>query len=156
MLKPVEEPGAYYAAFGWAGLSGLQPGDTPTPETLWAVDGNTTLRVDAPVTLIWESPADLIFRRMISVDEDYMFTIRQSVTSQASQPVQLRPYGLIRRHGEPTDLKNFFILHEGLVRMSDGDRNFLGQSSTERICPRNDNAVFYTQFKEGVADSVDF
>ena len=121
LLRPVDEPGAYYAAFGWAGLSGLQPGDTPTPETLWAVDGNTTLRVDAPVTLIWESPADLIFRRMISVDEDYMFTIRQSVTSQASQPVQLRPYGLIRRHGEPTDLKNFFILHEGLVRMSDGE-----------------------------------
>ncbi|HKK97483.1 MAG TPA: membrane protein insertase YidC, partial [Marivita sp.] len=28
--------------------------------------------------------------------------------------------GLIARHGEPMDLKNFFILHEGVVAMADG------------------------------------
>ncbi|MGR3469267.1 MAG: membrane protein insertase YidC, partial [Shimia sp.] len=31
------------------------------------------------------------------------------------------PFGLIARHGEPADLKNFFILHEGLIRMTDGE-----------------------------------
>ena len=50
-----------------------------------------------------------------------MFTIEQQVFNNSTNSVDLRPYGLIRRHGEPSDLKNFFILHEGLIRMSDGN-----------------------------------
>ena len=61
LLKPVEEPGAYYAAFGWAGLSGLQPGDTPTPETLWAVDGKP--HCASMRRSLVQSPADLFRRR---------------------------------------------------------------------------------------------
>ena len=35
--------------------------------------------------------------------------------------MRLQPYGTIARHGKPTDLKNFYILHEGAVRMADGN-----------------------------------
>ena len=50
-----------------------------------------------------------------------MLTFAQSVTNTSGETFNSRPYGLLRRHGEPAELKNFFILHEGLVRMADGE-----------------------------------
>ena len=121
LLRPVGESGAYYASFGWAAISGTAPDQVPTPDTIWSVEGNNALSLDAPVTLTWTNDIGVQFRRVISVDHDYMFTIEQQVFNNSTNSVDLRPYGLIRRHGEPSDLKNFFILHEGLIRMSDGN-----------------------------------
>ena len=121
LLRPVGESGAYYASFGWAAISGTAPDQVPTPDTIWSVEGNNVLSLDAPVTLTWTNDIGVQFRRVISVDHDYMFTIEQQVFNNSTNSVDLRPYGLIRRHGEPSDLKNFFILHEGLIRMSDGN-----------------------------------
>ena len=50
-----------------------------------------------------------------------MFTVTQSVENDTGAEVRLQPYGTIARHGKPTDLKNFYILHEGAIRMSDGN-----------------------------------
>jgi YidC/Oxa1 family membrane protein insertase len=33
----------------------------------------------------------------------------------------MAPYGILARHGVPEDMKNFFILHEGLISMNDGE-----------------------------------
>jgi YidC/Oxa1 family membrane protein insertase len=48
-----------------------------------------------------------------------MFTITQNVTNNGSIAASMAPYGVLARHGEPKDLKNFFVLHEGLVTMAD-------------------------------------
>ena len=119
LLRPVGQKGAYYAAYGWAALSGVEPSEVPNPETLWTVRGNETLELNSPVTLVWKNGKNLTFSRTISIDDNYMFTIEQGVQNNSNTEIVLRPYGLIRRSGEPKDLKNFFILHEGLVRMSD-------------------------------------
>ena len=119
LLRPVGQKGAYYAAYGWAALSGVDPSEVPNPETLWTVRGNETLDVNSPVTLVWKNGKNLTFSRTISIDDNYMFTIEQGVQNNSNTEIALRPYGLLRRSGEPEDLKNFFILHEGLVRMSD-------------------------------------
>ncbi|MEK9705620.1 MAG: membrane protein insertase YidC, partial [Paracoccaceae bacterium] len=63
----------------------------------------------------------LKFIHEVSVDADFLFTVRQSVENTSGQEATLRPYGLLRRHGEPSDVKNFFILHEGIIRMTDGE-----------------------------------
>lgn len=138
LLKPVGEEGAYYATYGWAALSGVTSNLVPTPDTLWEVKGNNRLTVSSPVELVWDNGAGLKFSRVISIDEDYLFTIKQNVENTSAADVELRPYGLIRRAGEPKDVKNFFILHEGLVRMSDGElaedsyKNMRGYDSNER------------------------
>ena len=49
-----------------------------------------------------------------------MFTITQTVTNNGDTTVAMAPYGIIARHGEPKNLKNFFILHEGIIAMADG------------------------------------
>ncbi len=121
MLSPAGSDSAYYALYGWAAGSGLTPEQVPGPNTEWSVTNGDTLRVGAPLTLQWDNGAGLIFEREITIDEDYMFGMTQSVQNNSGAQVSLAPYGLLARHGEPQDLRNFFILHEGVVSMTDGE-----------------------------------
>lgn len=120
LLNPVGSESPYYALFGWAPGGALTLDDVPTVTTNWMVETGETLTADSPVTLRWDSPNGTVFRRIIEIDDDFMFTVTQSVQNASSDAVTMAPYGLIARHGEPADLKNFFILHEGVVSMADG------------------------------------
>ncbi len=121
LLRPVGSNQPYYALYGWAPGAGLALEDVPGANTPWTVESGETLSPDSPVTLRWESPAGLIFRREIAIDDDYMFTVTQSVENTGDGTASLAPYGIIARHGEPADAKNFFILHEGVIAMADGE-----------------------------------
>lgn len=109
LLSPLEAPRPYFADFGWVGLSdGLI---MPNSSSRWT-SGDDTLGVDSPVTLQWDNGEGLVFERTIALDDDYMFTVTQSVRNEGEAPVQLAPYGRIVRYFTPETL-GFFILHEG-------------------------------------------
>lgn len=120
LLSPVGTPSAYYALYGWAPGTGLTLDDVPGANTEWVVESGDTLTADTPVTLTWDNGNGLTFRRELAIDDEYMFTVNQSVENNSGATVSLAPYGILARHGEPVDLKNFFILHEGVVSMADG------------------------------------
>ena len=120
LLSAEGSTNAYYGLNGWAAASGVEPTDVPGPNTLWS-STSKSLTPDNPVTLNWDNGKGLSFQRIISVDENFMFNVKQSVTNLSTSTVALAPYGQIARHGEPPNLKGFFILHEGMVRMSDGE-----------------------------------
>ena len=121
LLNPIgNADDAYYGYFGWAPGGDLAAGDVPGPDTVWQLDDGETLTPETPVTIRWDSPKGLIFRRVISVDDAYLFTVAQSVENPTDTAVRLAPYGVVARHGEPDDLMGFFILHEGVIRMVDG------------------------------------
>ncbi|MCA1775995.1 MAG: membrane protein insertase YidC [Loktanella sp.] len=120
LFRPQGTAAAYFAAFGWAAVDGIDADAVPGPDTTWTLEEGETLTPDSPVTLVWDNGAGQVFRTTISVDDKFMFDVSQSVENVTENAIELRPYGLIRRQGVPSDLKNFFILHEGLVRMSDG------------------------------------
>ncbi len=126
ILDPVGSTAPYYALYGWAPGTGLGLDSVPGANTAWALEDGTTLTVDSPVTLRWDSPEGLVFRRVVEIDEDYMFTVTQSVENTGGATVSLAPYGILARHGEPVDLKSFFILHEGVVGMADGTLSEIG------------------------------
>ena len=121
LLAPTGSAAPYYALYGWAPGAGLAFEQVPGPNTIWTPASNAALTVDSPISLSWENDAGLTFTREISVDKDFMFTVTQTVQNNGNGTVSLAPYGILARHGEPQDLKNFFILHEGLVAMSDGE-----------------------------------
>ena len=124
LLSPSGSPGAYYALYGWVGQDGL-PGDAvPGLTAEWQVESGETLTPSSPVTLRWDNGAGLIFRRTVAVDDQFLFTITQSVENNTEAAVRLFPYGIIAREGEPQDLRGFFILHEGLVQATDGEMTF--------------------------------
>jgi YidC/Oxa1 family membrane protein insertase len=121
MLSPVGTEGAYYALHGWAPGSGIEPTAVPDPNTIWQLTSGETLSATTPVTLAWDNGVGQLFERTISVDENYMFTVTQSVTNTSHTGVRAAPYGMITRHGIPADIRNFFILHEGAVAMANGE-----------------------------------
>lgn len=120
LLAPIGQDQSYYALYGWARAGSLTAEDVPSATTLWQLETGENLGVDTPVTLRWDNSKGLIFRRTFAVDEHFMFTVTQSVENTSDVAYRAQPYGIIARHGEP-DTVGFFILHEGVVRMSDGE-----------------------------------
>ncbi len=120
LLAPVGAPEPFYAVWGWAGTAAGNGGGTPNASTVWALEGGDVLTETTPITLKWENGAGLIFRRTISVDDQYMFDIQQSVENTTGDSVRLAPYGIIAHYGEP-ETEGFYLSHEGLVRVSDGE-----------------------------------
>ena len=118
LLSPVGQPEAYYALFGWAPGGDLEFSDVPSSDTAWAIVSGDTLTPQNPVTLGWDNGAGLTFRRTIQVDKNYMFSVTESVQNTSNQVARLAPSIELVRHGTPSDLKNFFILHEGAIRQS--------------------------------------
>jgi YidC/Oxa1 family membrane protein insertase len=111
LLWPTGTKEPYFAQFGWvAGTAGTK---VPEPETRWTAVGGP-LTPTAPVTLTWDNGAGLIFTRTITIDANYMFTVKDAVRNTGSTPVSLSPYSLISRTGTPHVL-GYYILFEGLI-----------------------------------------
>jgi len=121
LLNPPDASHPYYAVFGWAPGGALGFADVPGANTVWEQTGGTTLTPGTPIQLTWDNGNGLIFRRDVAVDEKFMFTVDQTVENTTADAVRLAPYGTISRVGAPPNLASFFILHEGVVRMSDGN-----------------------------------
>ncbi len=111
LLSPSASPNPYYTEQGWTAEQGVK---VPTHETLWQVEGNKVLSEKAPVTLVHDNGAGLIFKRIISIDANYLFTIKQTVENKSEKPVVLYPWSVVSRHNKP-ETTNFFVLHEGLL-----------------------------------------
>jgi YidC/Oxa1 family membrane protein insertase len=111
LLAADNTPHPYFAEFGWvpAAGSGIK---VPDRDTLW--QGSGTLTPSSPVTLTWDNGGGLLFRRTVSVDDNYMFKIDDEVENKTSAPVSLAPYARVNRYGTPK-LENNWILHEGLI-----------------------------------------
>lgn len=120
LLSPVGEPQAYYALYGWVPGGALDFADVPGATTEWQVVSGQTLAPGQPVTLQWSNGKGLTFTRELSVDDRYMFSVKDSVANSGTAPATLQPYGVVARHGKPKDLQNFFVLHEGVVGRTDG------------------------------------
>ena len=121
LLKPVGEPGAYYALFGWIPGGNLAFEDVPGAKTEWALAAGGTLAPGQPVQLRWDNGKGLIFTRDIAVDDKYMFSVTETVENNGTTEARLAPYGVITRHGLPTDLQNIYVVHEGTISRTDGE-----------------------------------
>jgi YidC/Oxa1 family membrane protein insertase len=113
LLSPSGSPDPFYAEFGWTNAAGANV-KVPTADTVWTQSGSGALSVSHPVTLTYDNGQGLEFRRTISVDDKYLFTIKDEVVNKSDKAVSLFPFALISRHGTPKTL-GYYILHEGLI-----------------------------------------
>ncbi len=119
LLSPSGSPQAFYAEFGWVDASSVYL-KVPTSDTVWLQQGSNGLGVGRPVILVWQNGQGLEFRRTISVDDNYLFTIRDEVANRGPTAVTLAAYALISRHSPPPALGSY-LLHEGAIGVF-GDR----------------------------------
>jgi YidC/Oxa1 family membrane protein insertase len=113
LLAPSGSPHPFYSEFGWVVAAGTAA-KAPTADTLWRQEGAGALTVERPVTLVYDNGEGLEFRRTITVDNKYLFTLKDEVVNKSAAPVTLYPYALISRHGIPPTL-GYYIMHEGLI-----------------------------------------
>ena len=119
LLSPIGTNSPYYALHGWVAAVGATADQVPGASTQWQIESGETLSPGSDVSLVWGNGAGLTFRKTFAVDEEFLFTVTQTVENTTGAEIALRPYGLVARHGEPDQI-GFFIQHEGVVRMSDG------------------------------------
>ena len=113
LLAPSGSPHPFYSEFGWVGTAGSAV-KVPNADTVWRQQGSSSLGVGRPVTLVHDNGEGVEFRRTITVDDKYLFTIEDQVANKSGNPISLYPYALISRHGTPK-IEGFYILHEGLI-----------------------------------------
>ena len=113
LYSPSGTAAPYYAEFGWVPATGSTV-RLPDQNTLWQQEGSGSLAPGSPVTLKYDNGDGLTFRRIISIDVRYLFTIKDEVTNVGNAPVTLYPFALISRHGTP-QVSGYYILHEGLI-----------------------------------------
>ena len=113
LYSPSGTAAPYYAEFGWIATSGSVV-RLPDQNTAWLQEGSGSLTPISPVVLKYDGGEGLIFRRTISVDDRYLFTIKDDVENAGNASVTLYPFALISRHGAPP-VSGYYILHEGLI-----------------------------------------
>ena len=98
LLSPAGAKDSYFAQFGWSG----QGVATPDANSVWTASA-PVLVPGKPVTLSWTNPTGQRFELILSVDDGYMFTVRQRVVNGGSGAIGLRTYGLASRSAKSPD-----------------------------------------------------
>ena len=117
LLSPRDTAQPYFADFGWhsAGGEGIA---LPQPDTLWSAN-RSTLSPSRPVTLRWDNGTGLSFTREIAIDDNFVFTVTQSVHNKTAAPLALTPYSLIARFRGASEsilpFKPLFIFQDGAL-----------------------------------------
>ena len=115
LLNPASTNEGYTFNTGWATKSDVR---TPNSDTEWKVDGSKTLTPNNPVKLFYVNDKNIRFEREIAIDNKYLFSVKQTVINQSDISFKLYPYATINRNNLPSDLTDFYILHEGYTLIS--------------------------------------
>jgi len=118
LLSPLGTAGAYIAEFGWA----AQGTQVPTLDTVWTADSQE-LTPDHPVTLSTQMADGTRYQLRFSVDDGYLFTVRQSVLNGSGEPISVRPIGLVSRGSQSTDHSSW-TNHVGPIGVFDGKAKY--------------------------------
>ena len=94
--------------------------DIPTSETIWSIKGNKKLTENSPIKLSWTNDQGITFEKEISLDDKYLFSIKQRVINKTNGKYDFYSYGQIIRNEIP-DIIDFLILHEGLIATLDDE-----------------------------------
>jgi len=93
--------------------------DIPNSNTIWSVSRNNKLTNQSPVKLSWTNDQGITFEKEISLDDKFLFTIKQRIINSTNNEYDFYSYGQIIRNKIPSGISNFYILHEGLLATLD-------------------------------------
>ena len=94
----------------------------PNKDDLWvAEEGDAAILThEKPVILSYSNGKGQIFRRKITLDDKYMFTIEDSIDNKSDHALTLIHRAMIERHDIPVSAQSGFILHEGAIGVING------------------------------------
>jgi len=92
--------------------------DVPDSSTVWKIVGNKKLTNRNPIKLSWSNSQNIKFEKHISLDDQFLFTIKERIINSSDKTYSFYSYGQIIRNKIP-EISNFYILHEGLIATLD-------------------------------------
>ena len=92
--------------------------DIPNSNSIWSISGNNKLTSNSPIKLSWINNQGITFEKEITLDDKFLFTIKQRIINSTNNEYDFYSYGQIIRKEIP-DISNFYILHEGLLATLD-------------------------------------
>ncbi len=117
LLSPIGTANPYFIETGW--ISNNDKIEVPNQDTIWQSDSKL-LSSSNSVTLSWTNNQNVLFKKILEVDENYMFSIRQEIINNSNTDIEVYPYRAIKRINTPKTI-GFFILHEGLISLVDDE-----------------------------------
>lgn len=118
LLSPSGTANAYFVEQGLTALPGANL-KLPDSKTVWNAPQGATLTLDKPLTLTWDNGAGLKFERIITISDDYIFTVKQTVNNATSTPIQLYPYARVQRQDTPV-VAGYWVFFEGMLGVHNG------------------------------------
>ena len=118
LLSPRDIENGYFIESGF--VTSDKNIEIPNSESIWSVLGNNKLTEQSPVKLSWANRQGITFEKEISIDDKYLFTIKQRVINSTDNKYDFYSYGQIIRNKIP-EISNFYILHEGLIATLDDE-----------------------------------
>ena len=94
--------------------------DVPNSSTVWKILGNKKLTSKNPIKLEWSNSQGITFEKKISLDDQFLFTVKEKVINSSDKTYNFYSYGQIIRNKKP-EISNFYILHEGLIATLDDE-----------------------------------
>ncbi len=113
LLTPSGTHNGYFVEQGMRPLPGAAT-KVPDSKTEWQADENAVLTTQSPVTLTWDNGEGLKFTRVISLSDDYLFSVKQTVNNSGTNPVDLIPYARVQRQDTPT-VAGYWVFYEGAL-----------------------------------------
>jgi YidC/Oxa1 family membrane protein insertase len=95
--------------------------DIPNSNSIWSINGNNKLTDQSPIKLSWTNKQGITFEKQITLDDKFLFTIKQKVINSTDKKYDFYSYGQIIRNKIPEGLSNFYILHEGPIATLDDE-----------------------------------
>ena len=92
--------------------------DVPDASTVWKISGNKKLTNNSPIKLTWNNSQDIIFEKHISLDDQFLFTVKEKIINKSNKSYNFYSYGQIIRNKLP-EISGFYILHEGFLSVLD-------------------------------------
>ena len=92
--------------------------DIPDASTVWEVSGNKKLTNNNPVKLTWSNTQGISFEKHISLDDQFLFTVKEKIINRSDKSYNFYSYGQIIRNKLP-EISGFYILHEGFLSVLD-------------------------------------
>jgi YidC/Oxa1 family membrane protein insertase len=118
LLSPSGVANAYFAEQGLVAPQGSTT-KVPDAKSVWSAPAGAVLGAGKPVTLSWDNGAGLVFTRDVSIDDGYVFTVKQSVENKTQAAVSLQPYARIQRQDTPK-VAGWYVFFEGMLGVQNG------------------------------------
>lgn len=116
LFSPSQAVDAYFAEFGW--VSSDKKLQLPNNTTLWKAN-KIAFKAGEEIELSWRNDANIEFIISITLDEQYMFSIKQRVVNHSPHPIKLKEYALLNRSQASQEEQNM-IIHEGVISVLNG------------------------------------